>query len=246
MIYSPPGHGKTSLLGTAVGDDRLSPMLLVDFEAGVDSIQSKCDTYESIRELAGHDPTVDKIDVLRVNVWDDFEGIVEFLQANPGRYKSVALDSLSEMNYLNLNGITVEAAAKTPRHDQDVPEMQDYLRSSFQMRKLVRQFRNLPSNSFWTAGVAEITNPLTKISEVVPSLTGKLTREIPGLVLIVGYLAIMDDEDGKPHRSLLAQPTGRYTAKDRSEGGKLGEYVLDPTLPGIFDLLKIPHPTEEE
>jgi hypothetical protein len=124
--------------------------------------------------------------------------------------------------------------------------MQDYLRSSFQMRKLVRQFRNLDANSFWTAGVAEITNPLTKLSEVVPALTGKLTREVPGLVLIVGYLAIMDGEDNQPHRSLLVQPTGRYTAKDRSEGGKLGEYVIDPTLPGVFDKLGIPHPTEEE
>jgi hypothetical protein len=246
MIYSPPGHGKTTLLGTAVGDNRLSPMLLIDFEAGVDSIQSKCAVFESLKEMSASESAIDIIDVLKVKVWEDFEGIVGFLQANPGRYKSVALDSLSEMNYLNLSGITEEAAAKTPRHDQDVPEMQDYLRSSFQMRKLVRQFRNLPANSFWTAGVAEIANPLTKLPEVVPSLTGKLTREIPGLVLIVGYLAIMEDEDHKSHRSLLAQPTGRYTAKDRSEGGKLGEYVMDPTLPGIFDLLEIPHPTQEE
>jgi hypothetical protein len=246
MIYSPPGHGKTTLLGTAVGDPRLMPMLLVDFEAGIDSIYSRCRVFENLSELADHTPDMTSIDVLRVNIWEDFDGIINFLQNNPGVYKSVALDSLSEMNYLNLNQVTGEAATRSPRHDADVPEMQDYLRSSFQMRKLVRQFRNLPSNAFWTAGVQENTNPLTKLSEVVPSLTGKLTREVPGLVLIVGYLAIMEDDNGVPHRSLVVQPTGRFTAKDRSEGGKLGQYIADPTLPHIFDLLEIPNPTEED
>jgi len=246
MTYSPPGHGKTTLLGTAINDDRLMPMLLIDFEGGVNSIESKCNIFNDLAELSDHTPTIDKIDVFKVGSWEDFEAVYEYLESNPGLYKSVALDSLTEMNYLNITSVVGDAAARSAKHDDDVPEMQDYLKSSFQMRHLVRQFRNLPAHTFWTAGVQEVVNPLTKLSEVVPSLTGKLTREIPGLFLIVGYMAIMEDENHKPHRSLVVQPTGRFTAKDRSEGGKLGEYVADPTLPHIFDLLEITHPIQED
>ncbi len=247
MMYSPPGHGKTTLLGTAVGDDRLMPMLLLDFEGGINSIQSKCIVFDDIAELSDHTPSIDKIDVFKVGTWEDFEAIYGYLETNPGLYKAVDLDSLTEMNYLNITSVVTEAVERSPKpRDEDVPEMQDYLKSSFQMRHLVRQFRNLPVHTFWTAGVADVMNPLTKLSEVVPALTGKLTREIPGLFLIVGYLAIMEDENHKSHRSLVVQPTGRFTAKDRSEGGKLGDYVVDPTLPHIFDMLEIPHPTEED
>ena len=41
LWYAPPGHGKTTLLGTAVNDERVSPMLLLEFEGGTRSIQSK-------------------------------------------------------------------------------------------------------------------------------------------------------------------------------------------------------------
>lgn len=246
LVYSPPGHGKTTLLGTAVDDDRLSPMLIIDFEAGIDSIVSKCEVFDSLKDLTAREPSLDKVDVLRIAHWSDFEGVLDFLEKHPGVYKSIALDSLSEMNYLNLNEIVEQARRTAPRHDIDIAEMQDYLRSSFQMRKLVRRLRNLDMNCFWTAGVQEAPDPLTGQSEFVPALTGKLIREIPGLVLIVGYLSIMEDENKEPHRALLTQPIGKYIAKDRSEGGKLGQYVLDPTLPAIFDLLEIAHPTETE
>lgn len=241
LIYAPPGHGKTTFLGTAAGDDRISPMLLLDFEAGIDSILSKCHVLQSTDALQDRIPSVKKIDVLHIKHWKDFAAVIEFLKAFPERYKSVALDSLSEMNYLNLDEIVKQASIRSPRHDHDVAEMQDYLRSSFQMRRLVRLFRDLPINSFWTAGVQETTDPLTKLPAYVPALTGKLAREIPGLVLIVGYLALMEDENGETHRTLITQPLKRFIAKDRSEGGKLGAFVQDPTLPLIFDKLEIEH-----
>lgn len=243
LIYSPPGHGKTTLLGTAVDDDRISPMLLLDFEAGIDSIMSKCNVIGSVDELSQHKASIHKIDVLRIAHWSDFAAVIEFLKTKASLYKSVALDSLSEMNYLNLTEVITQAVTRTPRHDADVAEMQDYLRSSFQMRKLVRLFRDLSVNSFWTAGVQETVDPLSKLPEFIPALTGKLAREIPGLVLVVGYLAIMEDEQAVSHRSLMTQPVGRFSAKDRSEGGKLGAYVIDPTLPKIFDLLGVAHLT---
>jgi hypothetical protein len=77
---------------------------------------------------------------------------------------------------------------------------------------------------------------------VAPNLTGKLVNEVPGLVDIVAYLAVIEeaDEDQNPisFRSLLVQPTGRFMAKARDEDGRLGDAIDHPTLPIVMDLLE--------
>lgn len=230
LIYAPAGHGKTYFLGTGVNDERVSPMLLLDFEAGVESIRSK------VREIPVDKigaPIPGKIDVVRIKRWEDLETVYKMLlDGVVEKYKSIALDSLSEMNYLNLSTIVENAMMVNARHMQDVAEMTDYLRSAFMMRKLIRGFRDLPVHSFFTAGVQEVTDPITKAPSVVPALNGKMALEVPGLVTIVGYLGL----DGE-RRILLTQPTSRFIAKDRTEGGKLGAYVENPTIPKIFDLI---------
>ena len=129
------------------------------------------------------------------------------------------------------------ALKEDKRHDPDIPEQRDYLRSAGQMRRLVRFFRDLPIHVFFTASAAWLQDPQTRENKLWPSLTGKLAFEIPGLVEIVGYLAIVENED-KTERWLFTQPSGRFEAKDRTEGGKLGEYIIEPTIPKILDLIE--------
>lgn len=241
LIYAPAGHGKTYFLGTGAKDNRVAPMLLLDFEAGVESIRSH--VKETKVEDIGN-PVPGKIDVVRIKAWSDLESVYDLLLSNKSymeKYKSVALDSLTEMNYLNLTTIVENSMATNPRHMEDVAEMSDYLRSAFMMRKIVRGFRDLPVHSFFTAGVQEVTDPVSKVPHVVPALNGKMALEVPGLVTIVGYLGI----DGEK-RVLLTQPASRFTAKDRTEGGKLGAYVEDPTIPKIFDLIYANHKEEAD
>lgn len=231
LVYSPAGHGKTTLLGSGFNDPRIAPMLLLDFEAGTESIQSKIRVVDT--DSIGH-PIKNKIDVVRVRQWDDLDKVyLELVNGKVSAYQSIALDSLTEMNYLNLLTIVEAAMAVNPRHLQDTAEMADYLRSAFMMRKLIRGFRDLPTYCFFTAGVQEVTDPISKTPQVVPALNGKLALEAPGLVTIVGYLGL----DGST-RILLTQPTNRFIAKDRTEGGKLGAYVENPTLTKMFDLIQ--------
>jgi hypothetical protein len=237
LWYSPPGHGKTTLLGTAVGDKRVSPMLLLEFEAGTRSIESKIRKIK-LEELGAKKPTIDKIDVVSIQTWADFDIAYDFLLEGNHDYKSVGLDSLSEINWLNMSEALRIAMTEDRKHDPDIPEQRDYLRSAGQIRKLVRFFRNLPLHVFFTSNAQWLQDPQTRDNKLWPSLTGKLAFEIPGLVEIVGYLAIVDEEDDKTSRWLFVQPTGRFEAKDRTEGGKLGEYIVEPTIPKIFDLIE--------
>jgi len=241
LFYSPPGHGKTTLLGTAAGDERICPMLLLDFEAGTRSIGSKVVRIE-LNNLAKHKPTVDKITAVRILDWQDFDDVHEFLRDVEHGYRSVALDSLSEINYLNLTKTIDEAYRKDRKHDPDVAEQRDYLKSAGQMRRMVRNFRDLPLHVFFTALAQTAQDPISRATMSQPQLTGKLAFEIPGLVEVTGYMAVVEERQDSgeisTYRALLTDSTERYFAKDRTEGGKLGGFLADPTLPKIFDLLE--------
>jgi len=238
IVYSPSGHGKTYLAGSGVGDPRISPMLLLDFEAGVDSIESRVCPI-SLADLPKVDkPPLDKVTVVRINTWSDFQHVHSFLSGPNNPYRMVVLDSLSEMNYLNMSEALRTAILLDKGHDPDIAEQRDYLRSYSQMRRLVRVYRDLNIHVMFTCAAQTVQDTVTKEYVTKPTMAGKLTDEIPHLVKVVGYLAVVDPLDGTPpYRTLLTQPTGRFTAKDRTEGGKLSPRIDNPTLPKIFDLL---------
>ena len=212
-------------------------MLLIEFEGGTRSIRSKVKKI-SIDQLGKEKPKVDVIHTVEIRTWGDFDLVYDFLLTADHPYRSIGLDSLSEMNYLNMQTVLLDAGIQDKNRDLDVPEQRDYLRSASQMRRLVRYFRDLPMHVFMTSGAQQGQDPRTKTSMMMMSLTGKLVFEIPGLFDVVGYLAMVDQEDGATERWLFTQPTGRFDAKDRTEGGKLGEYIVNPTLPKILDLVE--------
>jgi hypothetical protein len=229
LVYSPVGHGKTSLLGTAHGDARLTPALILDFEGGLDSIASKVTPLEKLDQKV--EPG--KIYFWRVKAWDDFDTVHQSLsRQNP--FKLVAIDSLTEANYLLNQTILSRAVGLNPRHDPDVLEQMDYQRSAVWARRLVRVYRDLECHVVMTALAQDIQDPISRQIEVRPNLTGKLSVEIPAMFSIVGYLGLVGESS---ERHLFTQPAGRFLAKDRSEGGKLGGDLPNPTLPKILDLL---------
>ena len=246
LIHSPPGHGKTVLLGSGLGDERIMPMILLDLEAGVMSIESKI-TYvelDDLDSLAEGELSLDTIYTVRIRSWEDFQVIYEWLVDHAGRFKTIGLDSLSETNHLNLEAAVTYATTKNPKHNGTVPELQDYGRSLTMMRKLIRAFRDLPATTLFTTHCKEERDPRSQQMQTRPNLTGKLTNELPGMLDIMGYLALdaIVDDNGEEviSRVLVVAPTPTMMAKDRSEGGKLGKEIMNPTLPLIFDLLEAP------
>lgn len=243
LIHSPAGSGKTHFLGTAKGDPRLTPMLICDFEGGVRSIRSKVRLI-SLDDLGTIKPEEGGIDVVRIRDMDDFNKVYEIISSDDHPYKTLAVDSLSELNYLNLTTATEIAAAADSRHDPDLPEIGDYNRNNVQMKKLIRFFRDLEMHTIFTTISGEQQDARTKLMQYRPALTGKLVNEIPGLLDVVGYLAVIEDTDEEgnavTYRALLMTPSERYMAKARVDEAapvQLPEMYANPTLPGLLDLL---------
>ena len=237
IIHGTTGSGKTALLGTAVNDKRLMPGLLVDFEGGIKTIRSKTNgiTIEDLKS-GKTKPTIAKWDVLKARTWDDFDDIYEVLESGDHPYVSVAMDSASEIGYMNMQTIIVDATKNNSKHDPDVPESGDYNRAGVQMRRLIRFFRDLEMNVFFTAISRTLQDPKTRRDRIWPMIGhSSLIVEIPALVDVIGYLAVVETE-GKVDRVLLLGGHPDYIAKVRMEGDPVFE-IDNPTLPKLLDIV---------
>ena len=229
LIHAPSGHGKTYFLGTAALDARTSPMLVMDFEGGTST-------------LAGLD-----IDIAPIRSWEDYEEVyTNLLEGNEvdgidySQYRSIGVDSISEthifalLELLRVNG--------PQRKDPDLIEMGDYGRASVQMRRLLRSFRDLPMHVVFTSHSKEIEEP--RVGKVkVPSMSGQLAEEVPGMMDVVGYLAKGEDEDGAEYRDLLLQGFPKFRSKVRVPWEVTApDSIENATITDVLDVLGIAEP----
>lgn len=225
LFFSPAGHGKTHLLGTAQEDERTSPMLLLDFEGGHET-------------LAGLD-----IDVAEIRSWDDYSEAYEILSDPESPYKSVGVDSASETHTWALLTILDKQVARregSGARDPDLLEQGDYGKGATQMRRLLREFRDLPMHVFFTAGAKEVEERgVGKVK--VPALTGQMAEEIVHLMSIVGYLALTPSEEDSSvqERLLLLQGYPGFRTKVRSPWKFIAPDELEePSITKLLDSLE--------
>lgn len=227
LFYSPAGHGKTWLLGTAQEDERTTPTAFIDFEAGTET-------------LAGLD-----IDVFPIRNWTDAYTILEYLEEGAeikidgewvdfAAYNSICLDSLSEW-YRAAQLERLNKVGKS-RKEPDLVEMLDYNILTTQFRRVLRRFRDLPMHVFFSAHAKQTDDP-RRGRIVVPDFPGQLSEEVAGLVSLVGYLAETNDDDVE--RLLLLHGYPKYRIKARSPWNQeLPEEIEDPDITAILDVLK--------
>jgi len=219
IIFGNSGVGKTNFLGSAIDDDRTSPVVWLDLEGGTKSIQSRCRFLDNINELG--DPQPGLIDVIRVRAWTDVQSVYDFLfnarhLQKRTLYRSVVMDSLSEINYASLKHCMKEIGP-THRAEADVPEQRDYLRTNSLMKDMLRAFRDLEGVHVFFSALPQVKaeKDISEISYLKPNLIGKLADEAVAIVDYVGYLRAKMDKK----REMIFQPEGKIIAKERSEFG---------------------------
>jgi len=224
LIFSPAGHGKTRLLGSANDDPRTSPILLLDYEGGTSS-------------LVGSD-----VDIFPIRSWEDYNEAYRILSDPETPYKSVGLDSVSETHIMSLMS-QLDGSTRT-RKIPDLLEQGDYGIALVQMRRLLRAFRDLPMHVFASSLAKDDVDPREGTVKK-PALAGAMADEAPGIFDLVGYLATTDvtneSGDTETRRVLIMQGYPKLRTKVRvPQTIDAPNEIWDPSVSLILDSLGFP------
>ncbi len=215
LIYGAPGAGKTVLAGSAFEVPEMSPVLFLDMEGGTFSLRAK---YSDI-------------DVVRIETINDMNKLYAELKQMRHGYKTIVIDSLSELQKFALREIMKQVVKQDSDRDPDVPSIREWGKLLNQMRNIITFFRDLPVNTIFTCLGNSVKDEKTGVTSTKPSLSGQLGGEAPGFIDIVAYLYVKSMKvagENVQQRLLLTGSTGNTVAKDRSD--KLPLVVQAPTM----------------
>lgn len=186
MVYGDSGAGKTLLAGTAAFVQELSPVLFIDVEGGTH-------TLSHFKDSSDIDIIPDPEDKGRTLKWTDIQKIYDDLYQGRHPYRTVVIDSLTEMQKLAMNYVLGNEKKMDFDVEGNLPQFKDWHVNTEQMRRMVRAFRDLPINTIFTALSDDKVDPRTAQSEnpriiKTPSFTKKLAQEMPAFFDMVFYL----------------------------------------------------------
>lgn len=201
LVYSIAGVGKTYLAGTAGYEPAMAPVLVLNLEGGLDSIAHMPNVnYENIRSIK----QLEKIMWSLRDKDGEWDGV---------KYKTVAIDSASEMQLLSLDGIVQEKQKRNANRNIDDVYLEDYGTSTRQLVRIFRGFRDLDMHVIFTC------LPRTmKDGSIDVLLTPKLAGLFRGFMSFVWYEYIAADANGNYKRWLMTEGNSSILAKSRGHG----------------------------
>ena len=222
LVYGDSGTGKTTLAGSADAVPEMRPVLVVDVEGGTESLKH----------------SYPEVEVVRVTSWKEMQDVYNALYEGNHGYRTVILDSLTEIQKFNMYSIMNQLTQQYPDRDPDVPSMREWGKNLEQIRKFVRAFRDLEMHTIFTALSKTDKNEKTGVSVTQPSLSGKMAGEVAAFLDVVCYYYVKqigDDDDMEFKRLLLSTKTDTIVAKDRT--GKLPMVMESPTMASLFAVM---------
>lgn len=119
-------------------------------------------------------------DVVVVKTLADLREILRYLMGEgAGKYKTVVIDSLSEVQALIRNEMLAREVGK------DVLTIQEWGKLGDKTHEIVRGFRELPCNLVVIALAEDAGDEGRRF--IQPSLYGRASRDVPALLTLVGY-----------------------------------------------------------
>lgn len=245
LVYGEYGTGKTTLLGTACEVPQMSDVIMLDAESGDLSLNQYPDldvipiqrysqvarVHEFLKLHCKFRVEQEQLDAGREVKGIDYDPLEKMAEletrlkgldsppANPRRYKTVIMDSLSEVEEYHMYSLL--GVTDSTRLDDEVAgaEWAEYKKNHTQIQRMIRNFRDLPMH-FLTAAAAQFAQDESKRRLFTVQLTGKLSKKVQGFMDMVGYLVVgsQTTENGTvPMRRLYVQPPGdaKYDAKNR-------------------------------
>ena len=205
ICYGNGGVGKTTFASTA------PKPLLVDCENGA--------KYFGLRGI--------KMDVARINDWTDMKGLFEVAQS--GEYETIIIDPVGELMEKLKRYMVMKADKKLVMLDGS-PTMAGWGWLKETMRNTLKVLRDSGCHILINAHVTEQDDEGKILKR--PMLMTKLSDEIINMVDIVGYMEVVNTEDGEKRIIRVDSASDKYIAKDRT--GQLGK-IIPPNFTDIID-----------
>jgi hypothetical protein len=158
----------------------------------------------------------------------------------PRKFRTVITDSLTEaQKYCMYQILGIDPLTQRIDAEPDSAEWKDWGSSREMIQFLVRRYRDLEINSFFICGVDE-EEDVKKRRYLSPMLPGKLSKDVQGLVDVVGFIRKMPLEGGGVTRRLFLEG-GDYNgvviaAKHRFGSNLKSQYLDNPTMQTLYDL----------
>ena len=218
LVHGPSKAGK-SLLGVSTP----APRVLLDVEAAARFLpirQVEWDPALPPPEPSGEWDTA----VVPIRHWNDATKALKWLESGKHQFRSVTLDSVSELQARYLEHVAGRGQIK----------LQDWGGALRELRGFISDLRDL---------TAHRTNPLeavvvTSMSKVeqdgraYPWLQGQMKTVIPYLLDLITYIDVVPDKvTGEEHRYLYSRKTKTYLAGERV-GGRIPPVLQLPTVVG--------------
>lgn len=216
-------HGESGVGKSWLGDTAPAPRLILDAEGGTKWTPSKKGVWLPTK---GDKPPTDPEETTVVPVKDfaTLGQVYQWLQSGQHPFKSVVMDSLSEIQKRCLDAIVGVNAANQQAWGELLRKMEG----------LVRAYRDLTMNNGKSLhNVTFLTGTQMKDGVQRPHLQGQLGLTLPYYVDVLGYLHVGQDEDGGVVRKMLVTPVQGFAAKDRT--GRLGFEVVNPCINSMIE-----------
>ena len=236
LIYGASKAGKSTLAITAPG-----PRLLINTEATAHKFLPV--KMKKWKPLEGPPPALDETwdtAVVIVNSYAEFMKAMEYLRTGQHQFKSVILDSITELQdklYNQISGSATQALQL-----QQWGEMQRHLNAAMRDLRDLAEHDTHPLEAVVITAAAKQDNATKKFT---PHLQGQSATLLPYLYDITGALAIVSRPNPDPSqgplsvRELYLQDTPQYYAGERVQG-RLGIKIpqehlnIDKWLDAIF------------
>ena len=211
-------------MGTAEDHPDTGPVFVIDIDGGVSTLRRR--------------PNIDVKQVRRVKDLVDAHRILYNAIPSNGKekfpYGTVAIDTISELQSLDLVEVMHGFARTNDKIDKDIPDQRGYGKSGAHMRDIIRIFRDLPCNVIFCAHAQyERDNNMRLMTQ--PKLVGKMRTEVAGFLDIVGYYRAEADGDSV-RRLMQFRGTSTTIAKDRT--GAFEPVEINPTIPILWEKLQ--------
>jgi len=172
--------------------------------------------------------------VVHVRDYDTVKMVYEWLNSGQHSFRSVTLDSISEIQQRAADSIAGTDQMKTQQWGELLREVS----------ALIRKFRDLanhPTRPIESVLMVAMTAQHKENGIWRPYVQGSIADRLPYYVDVCGYMFVDRDEAGVEHRKLLVSQHPEYEAGERV-GGVLGQVVTDPNISIMIDTVFGPLP----